>query len=536
VALVCATKVVSYAVTSLSAARNRKHLDIKKSEGLTEEKEEVQITKNKLTLVPYIIAALTMPSILLFYLYNNNRVQNHLVFVYILILAGLLGVAGLLVFFTFKSSTGSKEGSLLLSIVFWLFFWLFEATYSMVGRIADPLSPIGFVVVLALILLYMSKAIRMLNTKLAKLSTVFTALALCLPALFIFNLLPGVTHEIELTSARAAVSDEENPPFYIKSNFVIDDTLPTPDIYWIHVDGMMSLETVERIWGVSRDRFREEFALREFVIYPDATLNTRVTTVATSALFSPSFYDSFLGELLAQAETMLSAQLMRFVNNASTQVGITYQDVSQNFEILIAFINRGYEIEISGITSDLFIPRSVEALSHGNRTDNNGWIVSLLRNSGDLVELLNKTTPLNVTLIGERFDRIRAEEGQAHSSRPRFVVHWQNVKIGDMSREERAQANGVRFALNFSDMILTGNPDAIIVLQSDHGAFHMPYTQSPLLEQGYSIEWLFEQWSSVFSAVRIPEKYGGLDEPIAPLNISRELVNRFVGQNYELLP
>jgi hypothetical protein len=538
VALVCATKIVSYTVTSLRDTRNRKHSDEKMSEGLTEEKEDIQKATNKLTIVPYITAALTMPSILLFYLYNTNRVQNHLVFAHILILAGLLGVAGLLIFFIFKSGTDSMEGSLLLSIVFWLFFWLFEATYSMVGRIASTLTPIGFMVMLALILLFMSAAIRRLNTKLAKLSTVFMALAVCLPALLIFNLLPGVTHEVELTRARAAVSDEESPPFYIRSNFVIDDTLPTPDIYWIFTDGMMSLEAIERFWGESQDRFREEFALRGFVINPDAKLNAGFTAAAAPSLFSPAFYDSFLGERLALVETELSAKRLSSFVDGLTQVGLTLNDdILPNYELPIALISRDYEVDLRSTAAILpVMPRSIEALSHGNTTGNASWLTTLMENSGNLTELLNKTTPLSIISVEERANRTRADVGQKHSSRPRFVFLWHNVKASYIRREERSQLNGLRFALNYADEVLANNPNAVIVIQSDHGPIHMPVTQQEMLNQGYSVEQVLDQLHSVFSAVRIPEKYGGLDEPIAPLNISRELVNRFVGQNYDLLP
>jgi len=53
---------------------------------------------------------------------------------------------------------------------------------------------------------------------------------------------------------------------------------------------------------------------------------------------------------------------------------------------------------------------------------------------------------------------------------------------------------------------------------------------------GWSDEDVRRQQLSAFSAVRIPQIYGGLDAPLDPRNISRELVNRFVGENYELLP
>jgi hypothetical protein len=41
--------------------------------------------------------------------------------------------------------------------------------------------------------------------------------------------------------------------------------------------------------------------------------------------------------------------------------------------------------------------------------------------------------------------------------------------------------------------------------------------------------------NSVISAVRIPKRWGGLDQPLDPLDISRVLVNRYVGENYKLV-
>jgi hypothetical protein len=41
--------------------------------------------------------------------------------------------------------------------------------------------------------------------------------------------------------------------------------------------------------------------------------------------------------------------------------------------------------------------------------------------------------------------------------------------------------------------------------------------------------------NQVMSAVRIPETWGGLQEPLDPLDISRVLVNRYVGSNYAMV-
>jgi phosphoglycerol transferase MdoB-like AlkP superfamily enzyme len=83
------------------------------------------------------------------------------------------------------------------------------------------------------------------------------------------------------------------------------------------------------------------------------------------------------------------------------------------------------------------------------------------------------------------------------------------------------------------DIILQYDPDAVIVLQGDHGIHYDPTYWD---DTGYTIKEINDMSFNVFSAVRIPEKYGHLDEPLEPLNITRWLVNNYVGPNYEYVP
>jgi len=85
------------------------------------------------------------------------------------------------------------------------------------------------------------------------------------------------------------------------------------------------------------------------------------------------------------------------------------------------------------------------------------------------------------------------------------------------------------------DLILDWNPNAVVIIQGDHG-IHSNETHEYMMKMGYTLPQVLEMKHSVISAVRIPPKYGGLGEPVAPLNIPRMLVNRFVGENYEMLP
>jgi len=94
----------------------------------------------------------------------------------------------------------------------------------------------------------------------------------------------------------------------------------------------------------------------------------------------------------------------------------------------------------------------------------------------------------------------------------------------------------VKILLGLIDMVVEKDPDAVIVIQGDHGIHHVEGASQMINEWGFTLQQVRDVWNGVLSAVRIPEKYGGLERPMDPLNITRELVNRFVGLNYELLP
>ena len=87
------------------------------------------------------------------------------------------------------------------------------------------------------------------------------------------------------------------------------------------------------------------------------------------------------------------------------------------------------------------------------------------------------------------------------------------------------------------DKILEHDPNAIIIIQGDHGPHsgnYEGYTEFFASDPRYS-----EYKGHVLSAVRIPEQYQTEDYPESiqnPLNIVRYLVNSYVGENYEYIP
>jgi hypothetical protein len=91
-----------------------------------------------------------------------------------------------------------------------------------------------------------------------------------------------------------------------------------------------------------------------------------------------------------------------------------------------------------------------------------------------------------------------------------------------------------KIVLAYTAFILEHDPDAVIVIQADHG-LHNEENRKALLKQGGSEEDARVMQNQVMSAVRIPEIWGGLWEPLDPLDISRVLINRYVGQNYDMV-
>jgi hypothetical protein len=95
-----------------------------------------------------------------------------------------------------------------------------------------------------------------------------------------------------------------------------------------------------------------------------------------------------------------------------------------------------------------------------------------------------------------------------------------------------------KIVLAYIAVILERDPDAVIVIEADHGLHHEKNREQLLAKKrtpAFNDEDARIMQNQVMSAVRIPKKWGGLDKPLDPLNISRVLANRYAGRNYPLL-
>ena len=545
---------------------------------------------NKIDIILYFITAVALPNFFLFYLYNQNRLLNHLLIEHALIVAAVLAVVSIVIFSLSIVITRSTQGALIIAALFWLIFWSFGQSYTFALRYSAYLSQSLWFIFLLLVLGVIALFLRLYFPSFSKVNVIFRIMSFCLCMLFVFNFIPSITH----SGAVFIEVEEVNAHPKVRQDFNVSTELPRPDIYWFHMDGMVSLATMERLFDQPQDTLRSELEKRGFIEYEDALL-TASTQFSLISLFNPDFYDSFLNIHLEELRHLYGINQFLALDSAFSQAGVNiYLHVYPYNEMLNAFMLADYDITF---IAPLWSPHINSSPHHriydifdlGEYAlaqptvyiiDDTTWNNFLL-SSGNLIQLLTLTTPLSIfsnqlifletqhfpvpqhtevvdSLVGHlnagherqlyRF-LIDSLNNPLHQS-PRFMfithyfTHTHNSWLwSDLPWHEMSTIEGYPLCfeyaaltmLNSIDFILEENPNAIIVLQSDHG-FHPNTDWNDLRNLVYDEYTLLELSTSVFSAVRIPSQYGGLDEPLNPLNISRELVNRFVGENYTLLP
>jgi len=539
----------------------------------------------------YYITAAFLPNIFLFNLYNNNR-DAQILFQHVIILGAVLAVISIVMLWSIRFVVRTYEGSLLLLFLFWITFWLFEFIHEVLPYQILNLLPINSRIILFVsitsVIIGVIVLLRLRRIRLYKRRVIFNVLSAVTCLLFIFNTFPSLIFAMSANS-------EEGRTFYIRREFNIDSSLPSPDIYWFHMDGMISLNSAEYYFDSPQDETRERLLDLGFVINENAEFGGGGTIFGVSALLSPDFYDSYLHEIFLEGEqlTRLDGR-QELYNEAIERDAISFAiEIAPYHELFHAFLQAGYTATmIAHLSPMVYTPiNQFYRLGSADYIDDFPFVVvdqtseyHFLVDMLNLIELLVKTTPAPSRLINrvsgesdfdwqpistyvDDIDRLTAttlnllHERQLYralidhleTSKPNNDIstltyitstlahasNWGHQVAGsrDDSRIDLYPLSyeyALHTMFNKIDMILEQNPNAVIVIQADHG-MHQPDSQQALLDAGLTRGEVLHLFNSVISAVRIPVQYGGLDSAIDPINITRELVNRFVGENYQLL-
>lgn len=371
---------------------------------------------------------------------------------------------------------------------------------------------------------------------------------------------------------------------YIKTAFNTDlvGSEDVPNIYWIHADGMLGFDSFEKYFGDAQLEFADELISRGFEVNRHAYFSAgHFTNSCVPALLCPEFYDSFI-QPTVESDADYDFLIRDTQDGQAVQTQNILSTLRYNTEIGSGLRKANYNISLSassfvdfyfGDTDHHFYTPGKGVLCDGQnyKADN---VVLLADNSKIFIdtfaqplhdiyfELFPMKQEKTVGMVqsseidtasGNNVFVVIAKQAMELLDPPYFSLIYFNDchtpfdinEYGETVREDstnvfdypEAHKYETKVIIKMLDAILAKDPDAIIIIQGDHG-LHGNTEQDFQAAFGADAS-ADELWNCVMSAVRIPEKYRNGEEEYAftnPLNISRYLVNRFVGQNYEYLP
>lgn len=356
----------------------------------------------------------------------------------------------------------------------------------------------------------------------------------------------------------------------IKKDFLLDSNSKSPNIYWIHPDGMLGVDMMKKYFGDNQEEFLSALRERGFEINPSANFEARHwTKIAIPVLMNPHTYDHWIRDELSSGKRLNEYEFLFIRQNSELQYALAAKGYALNVLGLFYFYYpiRGGEMWMSNMKKILMREELdtnntlLEAYNFGNPYFEKFIFHYIQRFYGkhyqaQIPEEKSKeiflggwdAADLNLAFMASLYDTLHGDYPE-----PKLTIIHDLIPHGPYNRT----ANGVtvqtddninplnyhpqhiydtKILISMIDMILAKDSGAIIVIQADHG-LHGNSEQDFKAAFGDKANAL-EIWNSTMSALRVPDEYKTGEEHYAletPLNMTRYLVNSFVGKNYEYL-
>jgi hypothetical protein len=415
----------------------------------------------------------------------------------------------------------------------------------------------------------------LIGKKLRKIE-IFKILAVFELTIFLFNCIQTSVLLISKNIPRNSESD-------YKTSFYISPDSSSPNIYWFFMDGMLGFKAMEYFFNDPQNVLETQLVKWGFKLNHEAAFESgHATAWAIPSLMSPFFYDRVVFPVMNTDSRTRSEIIPKLI-----KLSVLFNEARVNNELILAFNAKNYQTNLIGSPGFLFSPYIKRGYISGGKIENiNSGKVNLFEQLHNLNELMGSSTVLlfltikvtgflsrlqakqlvlqsletsnseiqfpygdnhlDKNVINYLTDIFTGKEPQLsiiHDSRAHYIFD----KNEDGRHIVRTEAEGFnmhnyppqhrytrKYLIALIDFIAAHDPDAVIVVQADHG-LHAQETELQFLSSGGSVEEARLMQNQTISAVRIPEKWGALEAPLDPLNITRLLVNRYVGDNYELL-
>ncbi len=368
-----------------------------------------------------------------------------------------------------------------------------------------------------------------------------------------------------------------------KKKVVVDNNEDIPNIYWFHMDGMPNNSFINTYYDQSLEDFSSFLNQKKFLSNRNASfVGGHHTQLALVSLYNPDYYDNFLKKYLNELDycslhhcktknTIMFQELIfkRLENEFLEAIQKKYTTFSiTEFNQYTSFpTDYVYDItEMDGVCKVPFFKNDYsnqkiyqDILKKHMNTFTDYYFHFSNQNDSLFQENLDCNVDLSryQTLDDSTFYPIRKtiralEDARSKGNQPKFyfidniLVHkyWNYDSNGKFIRKNNTDLDDfddcyyytTKVLMNFVQYIEDNDSNSVIVIQGDHGIHVL---DENILKKYFHInhKQVMDIRNSTINAVYIPQKYQNGEEKYLenPLNISRYLINRFIGNNYEYL-
>ena len=369
-----------------------------------------------------------------------------------------------------------------------------------------------------------------------------------------------------------------------------------PNIYYIHCDAMMSMEAMSKYFNYDDSYLNDFLTSNDYIVGRDASLIAgHRTQFALVALFNPYYYDNKEKEFLDDVEDTIN----NGKNHSKSYIPYSeLLDKRLNSELLSGLSSAGYKTygigiynQFTSIDTDSYYYFNYykAAVNHHGKEltlkmiDSNTSKSSLRRyinlhtladvyfnpkvfSKFDYMNFLKDTKNVDTSNLDlskyKYLDSTKNEKvkmiiaglrdiyNSEDSSRFVFVdydLNHLNIAYDKNGEEEYGQREFVdAYRENYMYLsyllvdivryINDNDPNSVIILQSDHGN-NVTVCETLMKDLDIEKSDCANIRNSTFSAVYVPEEYklGNEEYLNNPLNISRYIINNYVGDNYKYI-
>ena len=540
------------------------------------------------TIFPFLVSILP-PSVFLLYLYRQNA--EYLLFWHSLVVIVIFTIGAIILQLLVSKLVKSFWVAALINNILWILFFTIKEPYLFFLNYFDKniLVSYTYMSIMGVITIIVISLMVRYKNKLQK-QEIFKVLSIFWLMVLILNAVPVFVCVARDYSKHAKFDAND-----YKTDFNVDTILPSPNIYWLLMDGMLGFKAMEHLFNNPQSEFTAQLTERGFIINREAQFEALHSTKFTiPALMCPNYYDAFFVPALRNCDLNDYKQKMKLRD----VIRKTADFARSRNELISAFDKKGYQTNTIGFithfefvnfnTSYLYLSEKqiisndgildvLANLSSKRNVKNTLYQATILREMSSIIDVLfdkYENSILNVfddiqnhhpqisnvfkSFFGEFYqgdDRwyLNALAGIMNNSSPTLtIIHDLKAHVpfiydehGNLIKRKLKKKSMDPYnyppqhhftssiIISYIDFILNADPEAVIVLQSDHGLHEEENRKQLISKHEKNDDDVRLMQNQTISAVRIPDMENG--QPIEPLNITRVLVNRYVGDNYELL-